>query len=94
MAIPKKKKIQKFDDFWSTLMNMSMQVSIGERRGTMQVSIGEIREPEPVWNQSVSFLWTRILGTAYEFGLSLISLALSQCMSHLGLNTNIFDTVA
>ena len=31
---------------------------------------------------------TKILGTAYEFGLSLISLALSECMSHLGLNTN------
>ena len=73
-------------------MNMSMQVSIWEIRGTMQVSIGEIREPEPVWNQAVSFLWTRILGAACEFGLSLISLALS--MSHLGLNTNIFDTVA
>ena len=32
---------------------------------------------------------TKILGTACEFGLSLISLALSECMSHLGLNTNI-----
>ena len=32
---------------------------------------------------------TKILGTACEFRLSLISLALSQCMSHLGLNTNI-----
>ena len=32
---------------------------------------------------------TKILGTACEFGLSLISLALSECMSHLGLSTNI-----
>ena len=35
------------------------------------------------------FKRTKILGTACEFGLSLISLALSECMSHLGLNTNI-----
>ena len=34
------------------------------------------------------FKRTKILGTACEFGLSLISLALSECMSHLGLNTN------
>ena len=36
------------------------------------------------------FKRTKILGTACELGLSLISLALSQCMSHLGLNTNIY----
>ena len=43
-----------------------------------------------MWNQAVSFFKrTKILGTACEFGLSLISLALSQCISHLGLNTNI-----
>ena len=35
------------------------------------------------------FKRTKILGTACEFRLSLISLALSECMSHLGLNTNI-----
>ena len=38
------------------------------------------------------FKRTKILGTACEFGLSLISLALSECMSHLGLNTNINNT--
>ena len=43
-----------------------------------------------MWNQAVSFFKRiKILGTACEFGLSLISLALSQCLSHLGLNTNI-----
>ena len=43
-----------------------------------------------MWNQTVPlFKRTKILGTACEFGLSLISLALSECMSHLGLNTNI-----
>ena len=42
-----------------------------------------------MWNQIVPFFKrTKILGTACEFGLSLISLALSECMSHLGLNTN------
>ena len=46
-----------------------------------------------MWNQAVSFFKrTKILGTACEFGLSLISMALSQCMSHLGLNTNISIT--
>ena len=35
-------------------------------------------------------LWARILGTACEFRLSLISSALSQWMSRLGLNTNVF----
>ena len=38
------------------------------------------------------FLWTRILRTACEFRLSLISLALSQHMSCLGLITNIYST--
>ena len=43
-----------------------------------------------MWNQAVSFFKrTKILRTACEFGLSLISLALSQRTSHLGLNTNI-----
>ena len=43
-----------------------------------------------MWNQTVPFFKrTKILGTAFEFGLSLIYLALSECMSHLGLNTNI-----
>ena len=43
-----------------------------------------------MWNQTVPFFKrTKILGTACEFGLSLISLTLSECMSHLGLNTNI-----
>ena len=49
----------------------------------MQVSIEERREPELMWNQAVSFLLTRILGTACELGLSSTSLALSQRMSHL-----------
>ena len=41
---------------------------------------------------SAIFKRTKILGTACEFGLSLISLALSECMSHLGLNTSIMST--
>ena len=46
-------------------------------------------KPEQLWNQTVPFFKrTKILGTACEFGLSLIFLALSECMSHLGLNTN------
>ena len=46
-------------------------------------------KPEQLWNQTVPFFKrTKILGTACEFGLSLISLALSECMSHVGLNTN------
>ena len=43
-------------------------------------------------NSGMQSFWecgTRILKTACEVGLSLISLVLSQCMSHLGLNTNI-----
>ena len=40
------------------------------------------------------FKRTKILGTACEFGLSLISLALCECMSHLGLNTNIYILIS